>query len=103
MITKEAIDKAMEGRWKKDGTVNISFWYHQAQVFPQKIALDPTFWQALGRALEWTNSLRCPLEDCGKPFTKLKYGMESWMFFANRFSHLILTGGDTTSFWEEIL
>jgi len=97
MIPKPIIEKAIEGGFKQNEQSAEHY------LSDAEIVLMPTFWQALGKALGWTNSLRCPLGDCGKPFTKLKYGMEGWMNFAHRFYDLILTGGDTERFWSDLL
>lgn len=50
-----------------------------------EIALDPLFWQALGKSCGW--------DDIGKDY----------YFYAMQFSYLILTEQPTEGFWEEIL
>lgn len=124
MIPKLAIEKAIEGGYydfpfllmtapydkvylegekvvakkSKDG------WDSTANAFLKdlnyyKIALDPTFWQALGKALGWQG---------GK---SLDYfgNVEEWQYKQMRFNFLLMsgvdieTGGDTEKFWEEIL
>lgn len=57
-----------------------------------ELIIDPTFWQALikGKKNNW-------LEPDGRLSKK------KWMWAARKFYDLILTGGDTTKFWEELL
>lgn len=84
MIPKEAIKKAIEGGWKyKSG----SGW--------TVIALDPSFWQCLGKALGWADNKLPVLAHEPLGYTRQKY--------AHRFYDLILTGGDTDAFWKELL
>jgi hypothetical protein len=59
----------------------------------QEIALDPSFWQALGKALGWNVTGR-QLAMNSKP---------NWQIWATRFYDLILTGGDTEKFWADLL
>ena len=63
--------------------------YAQAQI-----ALDPSFWQSLGKTLGWEKCAEGCEGDC-------KVGV--WKKKARRFYDLILTGGDTEKFWDELL
>ncbi len=90
MIPKQAIEKAIEGGWKKKGYID----HYTDEI----VALDPAFWQALGKALGWkTNKL--------KSMEKQQPGdvFQHWYQRAMRFYDLILTGGDTEAYWEELL
>jgi hypothetical protein len=59
----------------------------------QEIALTPSFWQALGKALGWGESeLHAgSISEGTKP-------VGWWRLHAGSFFDLILTGGDTTHF-----
>lgn len=97
MIPREAISRAVEGGWKppyeesyanKWEIENDGIWTYDGESLGewhiwQQIALDPSFWQALGGRLP-------------------KIG-EDWLLYALRFSTLILTGGSTDEFWDELL
>jgi hypothetical protein len=60
-----------------------------------RTAFDATFWQSLGKELGW-------LPDADELITadKHQYG---WKVYARRFYDLILTNGNTTTFWNDIL
>ena len=99
MIPKQAIEKAITGGWQP-----LSEWGSSWVDIPQeRIALDPTFWQALGKALGWDEDnttdmiWTCALcnQECG--------GHSKWLHYSHRFYDLILTSGDTEKFWEELL
>jgi hypothetical protein len=82
-IPKEAKDKAFDGGWKPFETKNyLPNW--------QSIALDPTFWQALGPALE----IHLPPEE--------QHTALYWFIQAHRFYDLILQGQSTEEFWKEL-
>lgn len=51
-------------------------------------ALDPLFWQVLGKALGWVDAA---------------YNPNAWQWNARRYFDLVLTGGDTSKFWKELL
>jgi hypothetical protein len=95
MIPKQAIELAKRRGWKPAeyrhrlhyrtggkngrGTTQTT----SASITEHEIALDPTFWQALGKALGWIK--------------------EYWWPRAMKFYDLILTGGDTDAYWNELL
>ena len=83
MIPKRAIELSIKGGWNDE-------WLVGDKRFAD-IALDPSFWQSLGKALGWK------AED--DP-TRIGY---TWQGNASRFYDLILTGGDTKTFWDELL
>ena len=83
IIPKEAIEKAIEGGWN-DARLDYEATYAD-------IALDHSFWQALGMALEWEGAID------RRPFAT------EWENYAHAFYHRILTGGDTQAFWDELL
>jgi|SRR5579871_4920013 len=95
IIPKAAIEKALEGGWKRanysPGWAPASM---AANIVVYQVALDPSFWQALGKALKegdlketWPNGTT----------------YYPWQRIALDFYDLILTGGDTEEFWEELL
>lgn len=81
MIPKSAIEKAIEGGYPRNSELLDTYCTHG-------IALDPTFWQALAKVGLYTKSPRT---------------VDPWKRTAREFYDLILTGGDTEKFWEEIL
>lgn len=100
MIPKEIIELAIQGGWKPlvdegyqiqlDGD-GVGFWY--------PIALDPTFWQALGKSLGWAGF------DAEKDNKMIfaAYEHYHWSAYTHRFYDLLLQKQDTAPFWEEIL
>jgi hypothetical protein len=92
MILKQAIEKAKSGGWIEptpyefDGIKMVNY---------SEVALDPTFWQALSKALEWPKISAYPRESDNEH--------ETWRMTAHTFYDLILTGGDTEKFWEELI
>lgn len=106
MIPKEVILKAIDGGWlqgtnhfdPEDDSICTAYPDSDTPdrlIGKYEIALDPTFWQALGRALGWGDT---ELENGIEPFAVLWY-----LFHAHRFFDLILTGRDTTQFWSDLL
>lgn len=126
MIPKRAIEKAIEGGWIPKvfqhcafaGPIKVTSVYEREVHFKvlvdvgkekpvelkqeaclAEIALDPSFWQALGKALGWA-------DDVANPFYVTNWGgikMFRWQYRALQFTQLILTGGSTDAFWDEIL
>lgn len=105
MIPKSIILKAIEGGWRKDEQPNIEvnndgLWVEfrgggdTRTLHESDIALDPFFWRALGKVLEWR---------IVGPTKKDNDHNPEWYYQALEFYDLILTGGDTKKFWEEIL
>lgn len=87
MIPKQAIEKAIEGGWQPT--------IPHERMPTASIALDPTFWQALGKGCGWVEKhtpdhLECP-------------DLECWCNIANIFTRIVLTDGDTEKFWKELL
>ena len=90
VIPNNVVEKAIEGGWRDSGIryrkVRAVTGSHMIPV--EVAALDPTFWQALGKSLRW--------EDHGlKPSV--------WFYKAITFYEMILAGNDTDDFWKEIL
>ena len=86
MIPKQAIEKAIEGGWKPDKIT-----MYGAQEWRDLFALDPTFWQSLGKALGWRDFV-------DDENVMSAYFGETWRYNAMRFYDLILTGGDLEAF-----
>ncbi len=125
MIPKQAIEKAVEGGWQQwaNGTSpsgeDLAASIDNA-IFDWPItALDPTFWQALGKTLGWEKKMvvrrgmvignfgwESPDKNIRFYGEEMGAGMDymnPWVYYAHRFYDLILTGGDTDKFWQEIL
>lgn len=103
-IPKEILELAVAGGWKDfrptimphevEDEPSAKFlqeimWH---EMYREKIALDPLFWQALGKERGWEH------EDTIKPINEAR-----WIRYAMRFLHLILSHSDTAAFWQEIL
>ena len=93
----------------------------------EKILMDKDFWESLGKALGWKMTQKfyqCPKECEGKhgglygwqsgcPNCKGKLVERDFpmghfedredMYYARKYFRLVLTGGDTEKFWEELL
>jgi hypothetical protein len=100
-IPKEIIEKAIEGGWHFLSTpVDLPLVEnakHQA-VHVADIALDPTFWQALGKSLGWeTKYFRCGM-NCNNEVLA-----GGWEYQAKSFCNLIYTDQPTEAFWKELL
>jgi len=102
-IPKEIIEKAIEGGWKRweylgesYGLASQDFNRDFYEILSENkndqclISLDPTFWQALGKALGW--------KEAHDP-TRNDY---TWVGHAHRFYDLILTNQDTKEFWAAL-
>jgi len=98
MIPKAAIEKAIERGWKYNGLEfeghpdfnddELAYgWVRTTKgtytVYRSEIALDPSFWQAV--------------------FPVSHYAATYWFDMAQKFSRLILTGGDLEAYWNELL
>lgn len=94
-IPREAIEKATEGGWLFFSTPvdlpMVEKAKHEA-VHVADIALDPTFWQALGKGV-----------NVDKIWDIEVAGKKLWMFKAWQFYDLILQGKSTDEFWQELL
>lgn len=147
MIPAHIIEKAIEGGWKcqtllEEEGLGTPRWDIEApnilvvrrvrigfggdpspvkfEISLAEIALDPLFWQSLGKALGWNIEIHdgcCTV--CGEPMPegetmfnfhgysgncpKPPLKSREWNKEAHRFYDLILTGGDTEKFWEELL
>ena len=66
--------------------------------FKERIVLDPLFWQALGKALEW---------DLGDEIDEAVFGEPKekpyWLQYALDYHELLLTNSSTEKFWKELL
>lgn len=75
MIPKNVIEKAIEGGWANAYALD---WDGHAEAI-----IDPLFWQSLGKALGWMSG--------------------DWKGNAHQFFDLLLTSGDTSRFWKDLL
>jgi len=101
MIPKSAIKKAVSGGWNSSYLPNDEEYWTREHFCV--VALDLSFWQAL---FPWTgfdgHYIKCALyekqdEDCNCS------KKEEWKEKAHHFYDLILTGGNTEKFWQELL
>lgn len=103
-IPKEAIAKAIEGgygpKWDLvevyGRSIVIQFKSDIAEQphvtwAIERVVLDPSFWQSLGKALGWQGK-HDPQTD-----------MLVLQAMVHQFVDLILTGADTQAFWDELL
>lgn len=138
-IPREAIKKAIERGWQPFKTVEVSVegtWekidfqtysyarpaeeFGTCRINIYRIALDPSFWQALGKALGWEKKVvirrgtvignfctPCSSEHPrGECFKEMGFNMDyldPWVYYAHRFYEQVLTGGDTDAYWQELL
>lgn len=98
-IPAHIVERAIDGGW--DDLV------HGDDNWQYRAALDPLFWQTLGKALGWVSVKHKHPDDCACGYTKCEMVettvLHHWKQNALRFYDLILTGGDTEKFWDEIL
>lgn len=99
MIPTEIVKLALKGGWK--GSFDVKGFEPAARLFglataqrmqDAYIALDRTFWEALGKSLGWYEN-----------WNHLTPHGYKWRDVAAEFYQLILTEADTTAFWKEIL
>jgi len=114
---KLAIEKGgyVKGGWDsgikwnpKFGENGIKSWNGSLPVYIAyaEIILDPEFWQSLGKALGWEEDEVVPYD-----LSKLDkfewiirfHRLPRWRFNAQRYFDLVLTGGDTEKFWNNLL
>lgn len=86
MIPNEAYNLAREGGWKPK---------NEDYLIWQIDALDPAFFQALGKSLGWNGKVN-------KYWFNSRWE-ERWYSEGLRFYDLILINGDTATYWKEIL
>lgn len=103
MIPRIAIEKAIEGEYggysgnvaKGQIPMKAAVEDIERRSTSEKVALDPLFWQALGKALGWG------YKDMVDPTEH--YSQEEWQDKAHDFYDLILDGYDPELFWQEVL
>lgn len=98
-IPKEAVELAISG-----GYVSTRAMKQRPYGFipngQYKVALDTTFWQALGKALGWGKTDNC--WGCGYD-EGATIDTYVWFVNAHKFYDLILTNQPTEAFWQSIL
>lgn len=98
MIPPEILKLAIEGGWKPNGVDfsvkgNLEWWLKAFDLKEnwQKVALDPTFWMALGKAKGW-------------PEKNTNFKLQpKWLVKAYEVVGLILTGQPTEAYWNDII
>lgn len=68
-----------------------------------EIAINPTFWQCLGKALGWHEKHGYDEEKGERSFSYQGFSCYQSVFEAHRLFHIILTNQDPAPFWNEIL
>lgn len=105
IISKEAIEKAIEGGWDckivKQEPLEMRR-KNSEHISHTQAALDPLFWQALGKSLGWEMIWNGQYMNTRHNPKELVM-VEGWEYNAHRLYDLILTNGDTDAYWEEIL
>lgn len=97
----EAIKLAIENKWHPP-----IGWGELSDKFQDAVAIsDPLFWQALGKALEWTKGLLSTAyeADDDKFQSFVSQRVDESKYHAYRYFDIKLTGGDETAFWKELL
>lgn len=125
MIPKQVIEKAIEGGWSilgLTGQMTFSWSWRINPFHPEQeimvvqddigephdldyyqTVLDPTFWQALGKALGW-KEVETEWRHANSNTSEVySFSNERWANEAHSFYDLILTRGDTETYWNELL
>jgi hypothetical protein len=122
-IPEEAIAKAIEGGWipkgveahkitgwtLDDGVLKILGTYNKTKsvtdyILVEQIALDPSFWQSLGKALGWgirKTMFHTEIQD--DEWYRNIENKKHAVYQGTEFANLILTGGDTDAYWKGLL
>jgi hypothetical protein len=86
----EAIKLAIEkGGWKPHHLGRAMSLPFGNIILGENYITDPQFWVALGKALGWKVSM--------------EHLNPTWLYYAQQYHKLVLTGGDIESFWHELL
>ena len=104
-IPKEAIERAIQGGYTKSDAVNSDWALRLPSELHGMIALDPSFWKALGEVLGWAEEDEL-IRSCWRLSGGGSYmpeGLYHWHKTATRFCELILRRADTAEFWERLL
>ncbi|MDQ3816292.1 MAG: hypothetical protein M3362_01210 [Acidobacteriota bacterium] len=79
-------------------------------LYADFVTQDPKFWQALGKALGWSGFkfyFEGKWQYTENPAIKIQgrtpFVYETWLAKALDYHELVLTGGDTESWWNEVL
>jgi hypothetical protein len=107
MIPKKIIELAITAGWNLDRTSMLPAKQSTLSVDEvirvcqkgnnvYRVALDPSFWQCLGKALKWPTGKE-PDVSCSM------WETEGWLGRARYFNYLLLTGGYSQAFWDDLL
>lgn len=111
-ILAEVVKKALQGGWSpkyghhEDLVDDNGEWIgveNSRVISYAEIALDPLFWYALGKTLGWSEYAVCDTHGAKCEVGCTAAVEKEFLYHAHRFYDLILTGGDTTEFWQELL
>jgi hypothetical protein len=100
MIPTAALQKALDGGWKPSSVRRMTLAFLLVgprskagetthRPYLAMFALDPEFWQGLASA----PGISTPHQE----------GFPWWQNTAHEFYDIVLTGGDTQKFWDELL
>lgn len=115
MIPLTIIEIATRGGWIPTDIMNTGNYIADTKYRDCTAVLDPLFWQALGKELglglvkeHCSHYYPYSQKNCTVCKTKLdsrhnKKAGDDWRRTALRFYDLILTGGNTEKFWQELL
>lgn len=110
MTIETAIKKAIEGGWRSDDPMVVDGSERYVNMVGyEKILLDPTFWQCLGKAMGWTKqtqevqldgfNLEAMNNGCSSTTKDIEY---NWLYYWHRFIDHLADGGDANSFFKNL-
>lgn len=108
-FTRIAIEKAIEGGWKPhNGNVSAKeFIDNKTYLFKSErclIFLDPFFWQALGKAEEWSISRIYWVEEINEHNDRTEYRIfKRWENEMHSFVDFLVRGFNADEFFKKIL
>jgi hypothetical protein len=104
----EAIKLAIEkGGYQEPSGYGIEIYFGSNPDYTtDTIVLDPLFWQALGKALGWSETawFTFHVRDEGDSNRDdMNFDISLAEYFAHKYFQVVLTGGDTEKFWKELI
>jgi len=105
MIPKKAVVLALKNGWEPEIAEFALYAVengNEEDVQWQRIGFDPVFWQALGRALGWPLDVFDAMDEYARDRGK-KSGERHWLLTPHSFLEVVLLGGNTEEFWQQVL
>lgn len=96
---ENAINLARDGGWYAPSMNWFSSTPDERKLMTKGVLLDPLFWQALGKALEWPKYS----EYGGFTADEEPREIESWLAHWHLFIDHLASGKDVDSFFKELL